>query len=128
MSLWYTLSSHYRDISDVSIQRVYSAIARTQKTLFVLVPRSTVCLPSMACSVLQPTAPHGSFPAVVKANLKLAGRSLKARFASGSLSELEHMRGAYRERAVEYVSKVAFMPSALPDYRNQLMLMNCAGV
>lgn len=87
-----------------------------------------MCLSSMACNILQPTAPHGSFPAVVEANLKLAGRSLKARFASGSLRELECMRAAYRERSVEYVSKAALMPSALPDYRNQLMLMNCAGV
>jgi len=55
----------------------------------------------MACSIFQPTAPYSIFPAVVEANLKLAGRSLNDRFASGSLRELEHMRGAYRECAVE---------------------------
>lgn len=63
----------------------------------MLVPRSSVCLPRMAWSILQPTAPHGSFPTVLEANLKLADRSLKAKFASGSLRELEHVRGASRE-------------------------------
>lgn len=63
-----------------------------EKPSLVPVPRSTVCLPRMARSVLQPTAPHGSLPAVVEAKLKLAGRPLKARFASGSLRKLERMR------------------------------------
>lgn len=96
--------------------------------LFVLVPRSTVCLPPMAWSILQPTAPHGSFSTVLEANLKLAGRSLKAKFASGSLRELEHVKGASGECSAEQISKGALMPSALPGYRNQLMLIGCAGV
>lgn len=103
-------------------------LQQEHKPLFVLVPRRAVCLPRMAWSILQPTAPHGSFPTVLEANLKLAGRSLKAKFASGSLRELEHVRGASREHSAEQISKAALMPSELSGYRNQLMLLGCAGL